>query len=71
MYAWIWRHLPGPTAVKTVEALLLLIAAIALLFLVVFPWAQRAIPFLDVTVDEQATPSAAAMTSSTSHPATR
>lgn len=54
MYGWIWRHLPGPTAVKAVEAVLLLLATIALLFLVVFPWAQRAIPFLDVTVDGQA-----------------
>lgn len=54
MYGWIWRHLPGPTAVKGIEALLLLVAAIAVLFLVVFPWAQRSIPFLDVTVDEQA-----------------
>lgn len=53
MYGWIWRHLPGSTAVKTVEALLLLLAAITLLFLIVFPWAQRAIPFLDVTVDGQ------------------
>lgn len=60
MYGWIWRHLPGPTAVKTLEALLLLVATMALLFLVVFPWAQRAIPFLDVTVDGQAAPAAAA-----------
>lgn len=53
MYGWIWRHLPGPTAVKTIEAAALLLAVVALLFLVVFPWAQRSIPFLDVTVNDQ------------------
>lgn len=54
MYGWIWRHLPGPTAVKTVEAVVLLLAVVAVLFLMVFPWAQRSIPFLEVTVDAQA-----------------
>jgi hypothetical protein len=60
MYTWIWRHLPGPTAVKALQSLVLLLAVVALLFLIVFPWAQRSIPFLDVTVDDQATPSALA-----------
>lgn len=49
MYSWIWRHLPGPHAVKLVEALLLLIAVLALLLLVVFPWAEPRLPFNDVT----------------------
>ncbi len=37
MYAWIWRHLPGPLAVRGTTALLLVLAAAALLLFVVFP----------------------------------
>lgn len=68
MYGWIWRHLPGPTAIRALEALLLIVAAVALLFLVVFPWAQRSIPFLDVTVDQQSAPAAASILTQTSEP---
>ena len=50
MYAWIWRHLPGGTALRTVCAVLLLAAVVALLMLVVFPWAEPRVPFSDVTV---------------------
>ena len=55
MYAWIWRKLPGPTAVKVVEALVLLVAVVLLLFTVVFPWLEPRLPFNDVTVDETPT----------------
>jgi len=55
MYGWIWRHLPGPTGMKAVEALALFAAAVLLLFTVVFPWAQRSLPFLDVTVESGGT----------------
>ena len=51
MYPWIWRHLPGNTAAKTLGALVLLAAVLALLFLVVFPWVEPRVPFNDVTVD--------------------
>lgn len=68
MYGWIWRHLPGPTAIRALEALLLIVAAVALLFLVVFPWAQRSIPFLDVTVDQQSAPAAASTPAQASEP---
>ncbi len=37
MYSWIWRHLPGNTAVRAVTALLLVLALAVLLLLVVFP----------------------------------
>lgn len=37
MYAWIWRHLPGGTSLKTAQAALLVLAASALLLFVVFP----------------------------------
>ena len=52
MYGWIWRHLPGNTAVKSLQTLVLLLAVVALLFFVVFPWVEPRLPFNDVTVDQ-------------------
>ncbi|PRY45910.1 hypothetical protein [Umezawaea tangerina] len=49
MYGWIWRHLPGPTPVRVLEALVLALAIIALLMFVVFPWAEPLLPFNNVT----------------------
>ena len=40
MYAWIFRHLPGPLLVRIFESLVLLTVAVWLLFEYVFPWAQ-------------------------------
>lgn len=51
MYPWIWRHLPGPTAVRAVLAVALLAAVVLLLFTVVFPWAVTWLPGQDVVVD--------------------
>jgi len=50
VYGWLWRHLPGGPLVRALTALVLLLAVIALLFLVVFPWAEPRLPFQDVTV---------------------
>ncbi len=52
MYAWIWRRLPGPLPLRVVTAVVLVAAVVLLLFTTVFPWAETALPFLDVTVDE-------------------
>jgi hypothetical protein len=52
MYAWIWRHLPGPVPVRLLTALVLTAAVVLLLFTVVFPWAEDSLPFLHVTVDQ-------------------
>jgi hypothetical protein len=49
VYGWIWRHLPGPTAVKVAEAVVLVLGIVALLMLVVFPWAEPLLPFNQVT----------------------
>ena len=49
MYVWIWRRLPGPTAMKWLQALGLLLAVVALLFFVVFPWLEPYLPFDRVT----------------------
>ena len=51
MYGWIWRHLPGPTAVRALLALVLVAAVSALLLFVVFPHVEPHVPFADVTVD--------------------
>ncbi|WP_028851661.1 hypothetical protein [Thermocrispum municipale] len=50
MYGWIWRHLPGPLAVRVLLAVLLIAAVVALLMLVVFPWLEPMLPFNDVAV---------------------
>lgn len=49
MYAWIWRRLPGPTAAKLLQAVVLVVAAVALLLLVIFPWLEPRLPFNEVT----------------------
>ena len=51
MYGWIWRTLPGGLPGKLLGSLLLLTAAVALLFLVVFPAVEPLLPFSDVTVE--------------------
>ena len=53
MYTWIWRHLPGGIAGKVLGSLVLVLAAVALLFFVVFPWAEPRLPFNQVTVPQE------------------
>jgi hypothetical protein len=50
MYVWVWRRLPGGIPGKLIGSLLLLVGVLALLFYVIFPWAETALPFNDVTV---------------------
>jgi len=52
VYGWIWKRLPGPLALRLLLALALAAAAVLVLFTTVFPWAEHALPFLDVTVDQ-------------------
>jgi hypothetical protein len=54
MYAWIWRHLPFGLWGKLTGSALLAAAAVALLWLVVFPWAEPLLPFDDVQVTQDA-----------------
>ena len=55
MYVWLWRHLPGGTPGKVAGSLALLVGVLALLFFLVFPWAEKRLPFNDVSVDKPAT----------------
>ena len=50
MYVWIWRKLPGGIPGKLAGSLLLLAAAVALLFFVVFPWVEPKLPWNHVNV---------------------
>ena len=52
MYGWIWRNLPGPMAARVLQVLVLLSAAVALLFFVVFPAVEPLLPYSDVTVNQ-------------------
>lgn len=52
IYGTLWRILPGPKAVKVIEAVLLLVAVIAVLFTWVFPLLAPLMPFNDTTVGE-------------------
>ena len=51
MYGWLWRHLPGGPGARAACAVVLVAALVALLMLVVFPWAEPRLPFTDVTVE--------------------
>lgn len=50
MYALIWRALPGPWPVKLLLALLLVLAVVAVLFLLVFPQVEPLLPFDEITL---------------------
>lgn len=50
MYAWIWRHLPGPTWFRAIEALVLIAAVVLILMQVVFPVVSDWMPYNDVRV---------------------
>jgi hypothetical protein len=52
VYAWIWRHLPFGRAGKIIGSLLLVGLTSALLWYVVFPWAEPLLPFDDVQVTQ-------------------
>ncbi|HWC35625.1 MAG TPA: hypothetical protein VG650_12480 [Mycobacteriales bacterium] len=60
MYTWIWRKLPGGVPGKLLGCAVLLVATVALLFLVVFPWAGPKLPFNHVTVDTTPSPTSTA-----------
>lgn len=50
MYAWIFRHLPGPLWLRIIQALLLIALVVLALMTYVFPWASQYSPWTDSTV---------------------
>ena len=51
-YGYLWRLLPGPTALKVVEAIVMVVAVVAVLFVWVFPQIAPYMPFNDTTVGQ-------------------
>lgn len=51
MYAWIFRHLPGPLVVRILLSLLLLAGVVLVLMEFVFPWADQFNPLNDSTIE--------------------
>lgn len=56
VYPWIWRHLPGPLIARLAAAAVLVLAAVALLFFVVFPAVDPLLPWNHVTVTQPVAP---------------
>ncbi|MBN9105253.1 MAG: hypothetical protein J0I14_09640 [Propionibacteriaceae bacterium] len=52
IYGALWRILPGPRAVKVIEAVALFAVVVAVLFTWVFPQLAPLMPFNDTTVAE-------------------
>lgn len=50
MYAWMWRHLPGPTPLRAALAIAIVTAIVAGLFLFGFPALDRWLGLNDVAV---------------------
>ncbi|WP_165867083.1 hypothetical protein [Schaalia canis] len=50
MYAWLFRHLPGPVWLKVIESLIIVMAVLYLLFEHVYPWAQNYLNLADNSV---------------------
>ncbi len=50
MYAWIFRHLPGPLWLRICSSVLLLVGALALLLQIVFPWLSGLTHLTDSTI---------------------
>ena len=51
MYGAIWRVLPGPAWLKAIEAMVLILAVVAVLFLWVFPAIAPSLPFDQQTIE--------------------
>jgi len=52
MYGWLWRHTPGPVAVRVLLLAVLTFAVLASCFLWVFPVVSPYMPFNQTTVGE-------------------
>lgn len=51
MYTFLFRSLPGPTWLRWLIVLVVLVALFFLLMEVVFPWVAPLLPYNDVSID--------------------
>lgn len=51
MSSWIWNRLPGNAWVRSALVAIVLVALVAVLFEVVFPWVSPLLPFQEQTVE--------------------
>jgi len=57
MYEWIWRRLPFDLTGKIITSIVLIAAAVALLWFWIFPVVEPLLPFDDVQItDNQPSP---------------
>jgi len=49
MYVWIWRHLPGTTGLRVLQAALLVALVASLLLFVIFPVIEPRLPSNPIT----------------------
>lgn len=52
MYGWIFRHLPGPTWLKAIQAVIIVGLIVYALLEWGFPWAQDYFDLVENTVDQ-------------------
>jgi hypothetical protein len=56
VYPWIWHRLPGGVPGKLAGSLLLIAVAVAALWFYVFPAVEHALPFNNVTIEQENSP---------------
>jgi hypothetical protein len=56
LYSALWRALPGPRVAKVLQAMVLIVAVVAFLFLWLFPRIAPLMPFNDNTVESAPLP---------------
>lgn len=52
VYGWLWRTLPGPTAVRVLQVAVLAAGVVAACFLWLFPAIAPYLPLAPLTVEE-------------------
>jgi hypothetical protein len=50
MYGWIFRALPGPLWMRIILSVVLVLAAVMVLMVFVFPWVSQFNPLTDSTI---------------------
>ncbi len=50
MYGWIFRALPGPLWMRVILSVILVLAAVMVLMVFVFPWVSQFNPLTDSTI---------------------